>query len=147
MNFVQALFLRNQIPDSSSCFGIRFAQKSGKIILSTLLFICWQISGYSDSLTLTNDSTVTLSAVIQDATGTVLGQMDIIAGNSTTWSLNYDYAGYDAQPTNPQPPYIVNWYCMSGQLFGTCMDVAPDSSITAQSCGGDQQCMQDSQNE
>ena len=107
-----------------------------------LLLLTWQIVVFGDSLTLINDSTSRLNAVIQDATGTVLGEMVINAGDSSTWNLNYDYAGYDAQPTNPQTPYTVNWYCMSGDLFGTCMGVASDSSITAQSCGGDQQCLQ-----
>ncbi len=97
---------------------------------------------WADSLVLINDSKVRLSAVIQDATGTILEEIVIDSLDSSTWSLDYEYFGYNAEPSNPQTPYTVNWYCMSGDLYGTCRDVPSDSTVMAQSCMGGQQCGQ-----
>ncbi|HEY2810152.1 MAG TPA: hypothetical protein VGJ00_02020 [Rhabdochlamydiaceae bacterium] len=116
-------------------------------MLLRFLFCFWSfcLLSWADILTLENDSQVPLNAVIQDATGTVLEEVVIQPGDSTTWSLNYEYYGYNSQPSAPQTPYTVNWYCDSGELFGTCMDVASESTVTALSCGGDQQCGQNGQ--
>lgn len=97
---------------------------------------------WSDTLTLNNDSNLQLSANILDATGALLGEMVIDSQDTMTWSLNYEYFGYESQPSVPQTPYTVNWYCMSGQLFGTCDDVPSDSAVSAMSCGGPNQCLE-----
>ncbi len=105
-----------------------------------LFLILWQAALWGDSLTLNNDSTLMLSAEILDANGTLLEEVVLEPQDTTTWSLDYEYFGYDAQPSNPQVPYTVNWYCPSGQLFGTCYDVSSDSAVNALSCLGDQAC-------
>jgi hypothetical protein len=112
-----------------------------------VFFLFLSMQAWSDMLTLVNDSSMQLSAEIQDATGATLEEVVIDAGDSTTWSLNYEYYGYESQPQAPTTPYTVNWYCMSGDLFGTCMDVDSDTTVRAQSCGGAQQCGQSSDEE
>ncbi len=112
-----------------------------KTIISLILCLCSQMI-WGDSLVLVNDSNIRLNAVVQDATGTILQEAVIDSQNSTTWSLDYAYYGYNAEEKNPQTPYTVNWYCMSGQLYGTCTDVQSDSTVNAQSCLGGQQCGQ-----
>lgn len=102
-----------------------------------------EVAAYADSLTLINDSNLTLSAEILDANGTLLEQVVLDAQDTSTWSLDYEYFGYDAQPSNPQVPYSVNWYCLSGDLFGTCYDVPSDSSVNALSAQGAMQCGED----
>lgn len=114
-----------------------------KIIGMFVFFFTLQCLIWSDSLVLVNDSNEQLSAVIQDATGTVLEEMVIDSQDTSTWSLDYEDFGYDAQPNNPQTPYTVQWYCMSGEVFGICRDVPSDSTVMAQSCMGGQQCGQD----
>ena len=37
-------------------------------------------------------------------------------------------------------PYTVNWYCLAGGSFGVCNDVSAGALVTAQSCGGAQEC-------
>jgi len=111
-------------------------------IFGIVLIFCVQSLAWGDSLVLVNDSNVQLSAVIQDATGTILEETVINSQDSSTWSLDYEYYGYDAEANNPQTPYTVNWYCMSGALYGTCRDVPSDSTVMAQSCMGGQQCNQ-----
>lgn len=113
-----------------------------KKITIVIFLLCMQNLIWADSLVLINDSKVRLSAVIQDATGTILEEIVIDSLDSSTWSLDYEYFGYNAEPSNPQTPYTVNWYCMSGDLYGTCRDVPSDSTVMAQSCMGGQQCGQ-----
>jgi len=107
------------------------------------LFLCLQIAAFSDSLTLVNDSNLTLSAEILDANGVLLEQVVLDAQDTSTWSLDYEYFGYNANPSNPPVPYSVNWYCLSGSLFGTCYAVPSDSSVNALSAEGPQQCEED----
>lgn len=97
---------------------------------------------WADSLVLMNDSNYRLNAIIEDAAGNVLEETVINPQDSSTWSLDYEYFGYDAEENNPPGPYTVYWYCMRGQLYGTCRDVPADSTVLAQSCLGGQQCSQ-----
>lgn len=149
------LILLNQLQNSieaqirASKAGFNFLQSvywpAKRVLQLALLF--WQSMIWSDSITLQNDSNMRLSAVVQDATGKVLEEVVINAGDSSSWSLDYEYFGYDAEQTNPPTPYTVNWYCMSGDLFGTCTDVGSESTVTALSCGGAQQCGENSEDE
>jgi len=110
--------------------------------MGMILLLCLQNLIWGDSLVLVNDSNVRLSAEIQDATGTILEETVIDSQNSSTWSLD-SFFGSDANESNPQTPYTVNWYCMSGDLYSTCRDVPSDSTVMAQSCMGGQQCNQE----
>lgn len=113
------------------------------MIRKILFFLFLSLSSliWADSLVLVNNSDVQLSATITDATGKVLEETGPInPQNSITWSLDFEYYGYNAEESNPQTPYTVTWYCNSGEIYGTCYDAPSDSTVLAQSCGGDQQC-------
>ncbi|MES2122908.1 MAG: hypothetical protein V4492_09060 [Chlamydiota bacterium] len=95
--------------------------------------ICLMLAGllvqglcYANSLALVNDSNFTLRAVIVGADGTQLGE----------FVLNPRDESSDAS----QLPFTVNWYCMAGAPFGVCNQVGTGSVVTAQSCGGVQEC-------
>jgi hypothetical protein len=109
-------------------------------MFSVFFLLSFQALVWSDSLVLFNNTDIQLSATILDANGKVLEETVINPQNSITWSLDFEYYGYDAEESNPATPYTVNWYCMGGELYGTCYDVSSDSTVLAQTCGGDQQC-------
>ncbi len=71
-----------------------------KIITLFILSLSSHMLIWGDSLVLLNDSNVRLSAVIQDATGEVLEEAVIDAQNTTTWSLDFEYFGDDAEQNN-----------------------------------------------
>jgi hypothetical protein len=96
---------------------------------------------WANSVTLMNDSTYTLRASIYDATGALLGEFVLNPNDATLWSDDYENFGTVSSDA-PQVPYSVNWFCMNGSPYGTCEDVAAGSVVTAQSCGGTQECQQ-----
>jgi hypothetical protein len=111
-----------------------------------LIFIFIIVCGasWANSVTLMNDSTYTLKANIYDANGTLLGEFVLNPNDATLWSDDYQNFGTESQYA-PQIPYTVNWSCMNGNPYGSCEDVAAGSVITAQSCGGAQECEQQQQ--
>jgi hypothetical protein len=108
-----------------------------KVLIAVL--ICLQAAAWSNSVTLLNDTPYTLQATIYDANGTLLGEFTINSREATLWSDDYENFGMESQYAS-QVPYTVNWYCMNGNAYGTCEDVAAGATVTAQSCGGDQEC-------
>ncbi len=118
-----------------------------KKILLIATFLCSHLLSWSASLRLINNSSLQLTAVLLDANGNQLEEMMIQSQDSTTWSADYEYYGYNTNSPRPPMPYTVNWYCPSGKLFGTCYDVSSDSTVLALSCGGDQQCQENSEEE
>jgi hypothetical protein len=106
-------------------------------LLIAILFIT---NIWADSLTLINDSTVRLRVVIQDVKHNFVDEIYIDAANSSTWSAEYLYYGYGAKSTYPKAPFTVTWYCMNGDVFGTCRFVNSDSTCNALSCGGPREC-------
>jgi hypothetical protein len=98
-----------------------------------------QATMWGDSVTLLNDTPYTLQATIYDANGTLLGQFTLNPRDATLWSDDYENFGTENQYA-VQVPYTVNWFCMNGGAYGTCDDVAAGSTVTAQGCGGVQQC-------
>jgi len=100
-----------------------------------------QIASWANSVTLLNDTSYTLQASIYDATGASLGQFTLNPRDATLWSDSEGDFGVESQYAS-QTPYTVYWYCMSGGEYGTCDNVAAGAVVTAQSCGGDQECPQ-----
>ena len=95
---------------------------------------------FANSVNLFNDSSYQLKATIYDASGTMLGEFVLNPRDATEWS---DDENFGAESTYAsQTPYTVNWYCMSGGAYGVCNNVAAGSIVTAQSCGGTQECPQ-----
>lgn len=96
-------------------------------------------SAFSDTINLFNDSSVPLRAVIFGADGTELGEFVLNPRNASQWSNNWMNLDND-QNNASLIPYTVNWYCIGGGAYGVCSNVASGSLVTAQSCGGAQEC-------
>ena len=109
------------------------------ILIAALSF--GQIVSWANSVTLLNDTPYTLQATIYDANGTMLGQFTLNPRDATLWSDSYENFGTENQYAS-QVPYTVNWSCMNGGAYGICNNVAAGSTVTAQSCGGNQECPQ-----
>ncbi|MBS0604797.1 MAG: hypothetical protein JSS60_07155 [Verrucomicrobia bacterium] len=114
-------------------------KKFWSVIASVI--ICLQGTAWANSVSLFNDSEYTLKAVIYDANGTLLGEFVMNPRDATDWSDNDMNFGTETQYSS-QIPYTVNWSCMSGNPYGSCNNVASGSVVTAQSCGGAQECQQ-----
>lgn len=99
---------------------------------------------WANSVTLMNNSTYTLQAAIYDANGTLLGQFVLNPSDATLWSDDDENFGTESAYAS-QIPYTVNWTCMNGSPYGVCNDVAAGDVVTAQSCGGVQECQQQQQ--
>jgi hypothetical protein len=108
----------------------------------TFIFFCE--ASWANSVTLMNNSTYTLQATIYDANGTLLGEFVLNPNDATLWSDDDENWGTETQYTS-QIPYTINWMCMNGSAYGTCNNVAAGSVVTAQSCGGTQECQQQQQ--
>lgn len=94
---------------------------------------------FANSIQLFNDSEYTLKAVIYNAGGTILGEFVLNPRDASEWSDNDQNFGTESQDAS-QSPYTVNWLCMSGSPWGSCDNVAAGSLVTAQGCGGLQEC-------
>lgn len=105
------------------------------------LFILMHIASWTNSVNLFNDTPYTLQVSIYDANGTFLGEFILNPRDATLWSDNDENFGTESQYSS-QMPYTVNWSCMNGGSYGSCNNVAAGATVTAQSCGGDQECPQ-----
>ena len=93
----------------------------------------------ADSINLFNDSPYMLNAIIYDANGTVMGEFTLNTRDANEWSNNDQNFGTESMYAS-QTPYTVKWSCTSGMAYGSCDNVAAGSTVTAQGCGGDQEC-------
>ena len=112
--------------------------KKGILLILCLLF---QTLAFANSVSLLNDSIYTLRAKLYDATGTLLGEFILNPRDAADWNDNQMDFGTQNQSAS-QTPYSVNWTCLGGGPYGSCNNVAAGSVVTAQSCGGNQQCKQ-----
>ena len=110
-----------------------------KILGIICTFITIQSTCLGNSINLFNDSIYTLKATIYDATGTLLGEFTLNPRDASMWSDDQMNSGTENQYAS-QTPYTVNWSCMQGGSYGSCTNVAAGALVTAQSCGGVQQC-------
>src|SRR5690348_9109665 len=91
-------------------------------------------SGWTNTLTLLNDSPYSLKAVIYDANGILLSEVTLDRGNTMQWSDNVDQFDTATIPTpSSASPYVVNWYCMGGASYGICTDIPPGAMVNSQS--------------
>lgn len=105
-----------------------------------VVLLCVQCLCFANSVNFFNDSQYTLQATLYDANDTVMGQFILNPRDASVWSDD-DNFGSEMQ-YNYQTPYSVNWTCMGGSPYGTCTNVAAGTLVTAQGCGGAQQCQQ-----
>ncbi|MBI3900999.1 MAG: hypothetical protein HY324_02475 [Chlamydiia bacterium] len=99
-------------------------------------------SSDSGSIMLINDSPFILTATIQAADGTYLGQFTIQPGQQQTFTTNLwstDYR-HPATPNVSLTPYIVIWQCPSKGFYSMCSQVSPGSLCTANQCPGPHFC-------
>lgn len=113
--------------------------KKCAVVLFTM--ILFQSFSFANSVKLFNDSVYTLKATMYDAGGKVLGQFILNPRDATEWSDDQMNFGSQMQDAS-QTPYTVSWFCMAGSPYGSCNNVAAGAVVTAQSCGGVQQCPQ-----
>lgn len=100
--------------------------------------VVWHCSVFANSVNLFNDSPMTLRAVIMGADGSELGEFVLNPRDATQWSDDEDLGVVSSDAS--QVPYTVYWYCMGGAAYGVCEDVSAGAVVTAQSCGGNQEC-------
>jgi hypothetical protein len=115
-----------------------------------LLFCNWlllmpflAIAGTNDgTILLHNDTTMILTAVIQAADGSYLGQFSVQPGQQRNWTTNLSPTNY-VRPSTPNislTPYTVIWQCPSEGIFSMCNGVAPGSYVKATICDGSRYC-------
>lgn len=92
--------------------------------------------GTAVTLNLLNDSPFTLTAVVQGADGTFLGQTEYAPGEQRTFVTTLKPTGmqtpgyYDVAKT----PYIVVWKCANGGFYSVCTQVAAGALVSANTC-------------
>jgi hypothetical protein len=115
-----------------------------------LKYAAWVIAFFLPILTfattggiaLLNDSPFTLTAVVQGADGTFLGQAQFTPGQQSNFTSNFGPSQiqtpnyYDVALT----PYTVVWKCPNGGFYSICSQVSPGALVTANTCPGNHFC-------
>ena len=103
---------------------------------------------FATSLTLRNDSSYTLRAVIRAADGSFLGELVLQPQHSMQWNDVYGYGtnyavGPNAgvqQNSKSKTPYTVVWQCVAGGEYSVCANITTGSLVFAQGCNGNRSC-------
>ena len=113
-----------------------------KILLALACFLFMTSYTQAESIRLFNDSVYDLRAVVQGSDGSFLGEMLIRAQNAATWYNTYGpyQSRVPIQQSRSQTPYVVVWYCLSGEQFSICDTVATGGAVEALSCLGPRTC-------
>jgi hypothetical protein len=92
---------------------------------------------------LLNDSPAILTATIQGADGTYLGQATFQPGEQKNFTTNLSSTPYNppGQPDVSMTPYTVVWQCASEGVYSMCSSVSPGSLVTANGCPGQRYCV------
>ncbi|MBM3183742.1 MAG: hypothetical protein FJZ64_00350 [Chlamydiae bacterium] len=104
---------------------------------------CVLFAGTNDgSIMLINDSSFILTATIQAADGTFLGQFSIQPGQQKNFTTNLNATNY-VHPGTPDvslTPYTVIWQCPSEEHYSMCTTVSPGALCKANDCPGNRFC-------
>jgi len=108
------------------------------------LLIPFLLRGGTDTGTilLHNDTTVILTAIVQAADGSYLGQFSVQPGQQRNWTSNLYPSPY-VRPGRPDislTPYTVIWQCPSEGIYSICTGVSPGAYINASACSGAHYC-------
>lgn len=103
-----------------------------------LLFLFSWAALFSNTIRLYNDSPYKLRCVVRGADGTYLNEFIILPEHFNVWTSSYGTFG--TQPTFSQTPYSVSWYCLNGDNFSICTQVATGAMVTAEGCDGTKIC-------
>lgn len=114
-----------------------------KLLIFFLLLPFLARAGTNDgTILLHNDSTIILTAVIQAADGSYLGQFSVQPGQQRNFTTNMYPTNY-VRPGTPDislTPYTVIWQCPSEGIFSMATGVQPGSYIRATWCTGSHFC-------
>jgi hypothetical protein len=111
-------------------------------------FACWLLPAVlfagvdNGSILLYNDSPFILTAIVQAADGTYLGQFTIQPGQQKNVTQNL-FPTSIKRPGTPQvslTPYTVIWQCASEGFYCSCIGVSPGSLVRASDCPGTHFC-------
>jgi len=104
---------------------------------------------FSGSLQLANNSPYALSATVQSADGSYLGEVTVPAGQTVEWSDENGPGPEEGvhldEPTQSLTPYTVLWYCPDGGNYSICEEVAEGGMAVAGYCNGNRFCKQKKQ--
>lgn len=104
-------------------------------------FLVW--GGTNDgTLLLMNDSAYILTATIQAADGSFLGEYTIQPGQQRNVTQNLFTTPYK-RPGSPDislTPYTVIWQCSSNEPYSMCTDASPGAMVRATMCPGWRAC-------
>ena len=124
----------------------RLAQKlwvfCGVAFLFPMMLI-GQSRGSGGTLLLINDSNYILSATIQAANGSFLGEMTAQPGQQSHYTPTYQEPTNYTTPGSPSSsltPYTVIWVCPSEGIYSLCSNVSPGSLVRANGCPGYRYC-------
>ena len=112
--------------------------------MKKLLFLSLLITKtiFSYSLFLINDSPFELTAIIQGATGILLGQEILQPGEQRRWSTEMVKTDveeiYDADAS--LTPFTIIWKCAYKGQYSMCTNVSPGATVSAHSCPGSREC-------
>lgn len=116
------------------------------------LSFLWMMLAISSSLCaasvrLKNDTFVQLRVIVEGFDGSMLGEVIIDPQQSMTWTDDYGFKANNRGAKKPlqstqmsKTPYTVSWYCMSGDPYSVCTDVAAGSLVMADACSGLRGC-------
>ena len=96
----------------------------------------------SGSILLYNDTPFILTATIQAADGTYLGQFTIQPGQQSNFTQNLSPTQYNHPGTSQVSltPYTVIWQCPSEEFYSMSSTVSPGSLVKANDCPGTHFC-------
>lgn len=99
------------------------------------------------SIRLKNNSNQKLRVMVEGADGSNLAEYVMNPQSTQTWTDVYGYRTTNRGSRKPlqssdvsKTPYTVSWYCMSGDPYSICTDVAVGSLVMSDSCDGERGC-------
>lgn len=110
-----------------------------------VLFFCLLSSTLlATSVRLYNDSPYKLRAIVRGADGSYLGEMILLPQTTNIWNDTYSQFGPSGEkvmgPNVSQTPYFIQWYCLNGEVYSVCTNIATGALVTASRCEGDHLC-------
>ncbi len=108
-----------------------------------LFFPLALMAGTNDgSILLMNDSSFILTASVQAADGTFLGQFSVQPGEQINFTTDLNPTKYvhPGSPSVSLTPYTVIWQCGSEGYYSLCTGVSPGALCKANDCPGSHFC-------
>ncbi len=102
---------------------------------------------YADAVRLKNNSNHKLRVIVEGSDGTHLGEVIIDSHQSLNWTDTYGYKANNKGAKRPlqlgdrsKVPFTITWYCMNGDPYSECTNVAAGSLVMSDGCEGDKAC-------